>query len=118
MHRPWTEADENILVHADLAIPIGIVATELITDSVKYAFPPPKCGTIRVEARRRKSGRVELTIADDGVGMQGSREGSLGYGLVETLVRQIGGTMKVATDRGVAVSILFPHSEPAAGAMA
>lgn len=112
------ESDENILVHADIAIPLGIVATELITNSVKYAFPPPKCGTIRVEARRQEPGRVELTIADDGVGMQGSREGSLGYGLVETLVRQIGGTMKVAADRGVAVSILFPHPEPAAGCVA
>jgi len=108
-----TEADEGILVHADVAIPLGIVATELITNAVKYAFPPPACGTIRVEARCPEAGVVEVKISDDGIGMSGSREGSLGHGLVETLVRQICGTMEVGKGRGVAVTILFPHPEAA-----
>ncbi|HET9426723.1 MAG TPA: histidine kinase dimerization/phosphoacceptor domain -containing protein [Allosphingosinicella sp.] len=111
-----TESDPDIFIHADIAIPLGIVATELITNAVKYAFPHPECGTIRVEARRRDKGRVELVISDDGVGMQSVREGSLGYGLVETLVRQVGGTLDVGAGPGVIVSILFPHPEPVAQA--
>ncbi len=106
--------EANILVAADVAIPLGIIATELITNAVKYAFPPPACGTIRAEARRVDPERVELRVLDDGQGMSGSREGSLGFGLVETLVRQIGGEMNVQGQPGVAVTIVFPvASRPA-----
>jgi PAS domain S-box-containing protein len=101
-----SEADEEIRVHADVAIPLGIIATELITNAVKYAFPPPACGSILVGAAR-SGDEVELVIADDGQGMTGSRDGSLGYGLVEALVRQIGGTMRVESDGGVRVAIGF-----------
>ncbi len=114
---PMTERDDsvtlecgveaNILVAADVAIPLGIIATELITNAVKYAFPPPACGTIRAEARRVDPERVELRVFDDGQGMSGSREGSLGYGLVETLVRQIGGEMNVQGRPGVTVTVVF-----------
>lgn len=111
-----SDADEDILVHAHQAIPLGIVVTELITNAVKYAFPPPVCGTIRVEARRCGEAEVELVVADDGVGMAGEvREGSLGFGLVETLVRQIGATLAVRSGEGVAVAIRFPRSEQAPG---
>jgi PAS domain S-box-containing protein len=105
-------AEEDILVHADTAIPLGIVATELITNAVKYAFPPPACGTIRVAAARSSAERVELSISDDGRGMAAAREGSLGYGLVEALVRQIGGEMSVAGEGGVRVRIDFPCPRP------
>lgn len=109
-----SEVDPDIVVHADIAIPLGIVATELITNAVKYAFPPPACGTVRVEAVRADADRVELSIGDDGKGMGGSREGSLGYGLVEALVRQIRGEMTIESEGGVRVAILFSCPAPAA----
>jgi two-component sensor histidine kinase len=102
-----SEADADILVHADAAIPLGIIATELITNSVKYAFPPPSCGTIRVEARRLDGEQVAIEISDDGQGMSEPREGSLGYGLVDALVRQIRGEMTVESKDGVRVKIVF-----------
>lgn len=112
-----SQADADILVHADTAIPLGIIATELITNSVKYAFPPPSCGTIRVGARRVDGETVEIAITDDGQGMQERREGSLGYGLVEALVRQIRGEMKVESEGGVDVRIVFASPEaPSAAA--
>src|SRR5215212_1933751 len=40
------KVEDGILVHADTAVPLGIVLTELITNAVKYAFPSPKSGTI------------------------------------------------------------------------
>ena len=108
-----SEVDPDIVVHADVAIPLGIVATELITNAVKHAFPPPACGTVRVEAVRADPYRVELSIGDDGKGMGGSREGSLSYGLVEALVRQIRGELIVENDGGVRVAILFSCPAPA-----
>lgn len=106
-----SEIDPGIMIHADIAIPLGIVATELVTNAVKYAFPPPACGTIAVRASRPEADRIELIISDDGKGMTAPREGSLGYGLVEALVRQIRGDLKIRGDAGVEVAIAFPAPE-------
>ncbi len=105
------DCEETILLHADVAIPLGIIATELVTNAVKYAFPSPLCGTITVGARRLGNLEVEFSVKDDGRGMSTSREGSLGYNLVRTLVRKIAGEMRVESSPGVAVSIAFTGSE-------
>lgn len=116
--RPITEDDgrvgfevnveRNILVEADAAFALGIVVTELITNAVKYAFPPPRSGTIFAQARRGEPDRLEVSIKDDGIGMASFREGSLGYGLVRSLVQQINGTIAVQSDPGLAVTVSFP----------
>ncbi len=77
--------DDTILIDAEIAIPLGIIGTELITNAVKYAFPPPMCGTITVTARRVGGRAIEFAVKDDGRGMSASREGSLGYNLVDRL---------------------------------
>ena len=101
------EAAGGILISADTAFPLGIALTELITNAVKYAFPPPRSGTILVRAHRDQSGRVELTVQDDGIGMSDPREGSLGYGLVQSLVRQIRGDIAIESQNGLTVTISF-----------
>jgi PAS domain S-box-containing protein len=118
--RPMTQNDdrisllatieEAILVNAEMAVPLGIVLTELITNAVKYAFPAPRSGTILVHVRRGRPDWVEVLISDNGIGMSHLREGSLGYGLVRCLVEQIGGEIEVRSDAGVSVTISFPAS--------
>jgi PAS domain S-box-containing protein len=103
-------AEDGILVEADTAFALGILLTELITNAVKYAFPPPRSGTIFANAQRGEAGRVEVSIKDDGIGMASFREGSLGYGLVRSLVQQIDGTIAVQSDPGLAVTISFGAS--------
>ena len=104
-------AESGILVEADTAFALGIVLTELITNAVKYAFPPPRSGTIYAQARRGELGRLEVSIKDDGIGMASFREGSLGYGLVRSLVQQIEGTIAVQSDPGLAVTVSFPAAK-------
>jgi two-component sensor histidine kinase len=53
---------------------------------------------------------LEVSIKDDGIGMASFREGSLGYGLVRSLVEQIGGTIAVQSDAGLAVTVSFPDT--------
>lgn len=101
------KTEEDILVNADVAFPIGIILTELITNAVKYAFPEGRSGTILVQAKRSGPGQVEVTVRDNGVGMSDFREGSLGYGMVRALVKQIGGRIAVQGDAGVTVTICF-----------
>jgi PAS domain S-box-containing protein len=104
------DVEADILVEADTAFALGIVLTELITNAVKYAFPPPREGRILAQAHRGAPGRLEVTIRDDGIGMASFREGSLGYGLIRSLVEQIDGTIAVQSDPGLAVTISFPES--------
>ncbi len=116
--RPITEDDERIgfdvsaengiLVEADTAFALGIILTELVTNAVKYAFPPPRSGTIFARARRGDPGRLEVSIRDDGIGMASFCEGSLGYGLVRSLVQQIDGVIAVRSDPGLSVTVSFP----------
>jgi two-component sensor histidine kinase len=101
-------APRGIMIKADTAIPLGIVITELITNSLKYAFPPLRSGTIRAQAERREPGRIELIITDDGIGFSDLREGSLGIGLVRSLVKQFGGEIDIGSNSGVTVTITFP----------
>jgi two-component sensor histidine kinase len=103
-------AQRGIMIKADIAIPLGIVITELITNSLKYAFPAPRSGTITAQAERRQPGHVELTVADDGVGFSDLREGSLGIGLVRSLVKQISGQIDIRSNGGVTTTITFPAS--------
>ena len=100
-------AEEDILIAADAAFPLGIIVTELITNAVKYAFPPPGSGMILVQARRSAPGRVEVVVRDNGVGMSDYRDGSLGYGLVRALVKQMGGEILIQGDAGVTVTLTF-----------
>jgi PAS domain S-box-containing protein len=121
--RPLTQGDDRVLleaaledgivVDAETAVPLGIVLTELVTNAVKYAFPAPRSGTIRAEGRRLAEDRIEVVVHDDGVGFSTMREGSLGHGLVRSLVGQIGGEMEMTSDPGLTVRISFPDRSPA-----
>ena len=106
------KVEEGILVSADQAIPLGLAMTELVTNAVKYAFPSPRSGTILVRVYRPQSGRIALVIQDDGVGMAGIREGSLGFGLVRSLVEQLRGDIDIRSEGGVTVTISFPDLPP------
>jgi PAS domain S-box-containing protein len=108
------EAQQGIMLAADTAFPLGIVLTELVTNALKYAFPPPRRGSIVVGARRASEGRVEVLVRDDGVGMGAPRDGSLGYGLVRSLTKQMRGDLDVRGEGGVSVTITFPD-RPGAG---
>ena len=116
--RPITENDdrihmearveEGVLIEADAAVPLGIVLTELVTNAVKHAFPAPASGMIVVQLQRREPRHAELMIRDNGIGMLHHREGSLGYGLVRSLVQQINGDINIKSDAGLTVTISFP----------
>jgi two-component sensor histidine kinase len=101
-------ADAGLLLDADIAFPLGIVVTELITNALKYAFPGSRSGAVIAQAQRLGPAGVELVVQDDGVGMSKPREGTLGYGLVRSLVTQIGGDISVEGGAGVRVIITFP----------
>lgn len=103
-----TDLEDGITVSPDTAVPLGIVLSELITNALKYAFPDGRLGRLLAELRGRDDGMIEVVICDDGIGMVNAREGSLGYGIIRSLVRQIKGTIDIRSNDGLTVTMLFP----------
>ena len=91
---------DDIDLGSDQTTWISILVNELVTNALKHAFPSDRKGSIRV-ALRRLPGSIELTVEDDGVGMDGagrSKGTGLGRRLVETFVRQLKAKHDVSTD--------------------
>jgi two-component sensor histidine kinase len=82
-------------VSIDAAIPLGLIANELITNSLKFAFPGARTGVIRVEARPLPDHELQFRVADDGVGFPDGlvieQAASLGLRLVRMLTGQLDG---------------------------
>ena len=63
-----TKELDDIFVQIDTAIPCGLIANELITNSLKHAFPDGRRGTITLTLRLQGDREILLRIADDGIG--------------------------------------------------
>lgn len=100
-------ADE-LHIDPDHAVPMGLLANELSTNAVKYAFPTGH-GRIEIGFRRR-DGEVILTVQDDGTGISGNAEGSgMGTRFVGAFAKQLGGSVATASgDKGTTVTVRLP----------
>lgn len=99
----------DIHLEPDRAIPCGLIINELVTNSLRHAFTDRSPGTIWVSLRE-SGGQVSLTIRDDGVGFQGDdrvKSGSFGLTLVESLVRQLKGTLHMEGKEGSVITVMF-----------
>jgi two-component sensor histidine kinase len=97
-----------LTVGLDFAIPLGLIVTELVTNSLKHAFPDGK-GQVEVVLEQAENGQVKLVVADDGKGVGPEGVGaSLGATIVEGLVKQLGGTLTVKRENGVRSEISVP----------
>lgn len=75
----------------DTAIPIGLIFNELITNSLKYAFPDGRRGAIEIRLEPTAQGKLYLSVSDDGVGKSSASGTSFGSSLVETLSKKLKG---------------------------
>ena len=93
----------------DTALPLGLVANELVTNSLKHAFPGGRRGTIRIGLRPMPDGSVELVVEDDGIGFHGA-EGPLGIGLivVQSLAGQLDASWSIRDGHGTRARLVLP----------
>ncbi|MEL6557556.1 MAG: histidine kinase dimerization/phosphoacceptor domain -containing protein [Bacteroidota bacterium] len=96
---------EDIDLEIDTIIPIALIVNELITNSIKYAFPENMIGKISVTLKRM--GEVlRLEVADDGVGIDTGSEGtSFGMRLVKSLARKLKATVSTENSQGTKVQL-------------
>lgn len=71
---------DMIMLDVDTAIPVGIILNELITNALKYAFPDGEGGRLLV-ALKIENGRLNLRVADSGVGFSGETKGDFSFGM-------------------------------------
>ena len=106
---------EPIRLEIGRAIPAGLIVNELLTNTLRHAFPPGTKGTARVGLHARGEGNVELTVQDDGVGFPPGKDiasaTTVGLAIVRTLVEQMLGTLTLEGGRGTAVTIRFRLEE-------
>ncbi|MBT7617502.1 MAG: sensor histidine kinase [Calditrichaeota bacterium] len=93
------------------AYPLGLIINELISNSLKYAFPDEREGEISVSIQRRDR-ELEMIINDDGIGipdrLDWRNSKSLGLKLVQTLVEnQLDGTIDMESKNGTKFTIKF-----------
>ncbi len=102
---------EPVSFGLDTAIPLGFILTELVTNSIKHAFPQGEEGEIRISLRSLDDDEFELSVSDTGVGVppdvDPNNPRSLGLSLVNTFVNQLGGTLEVRTDKGTETRVRF-----------
>ncbi len=125
------DLEENIVFDMDIAVPLGIIVNELVSNSLKYAFPGKYNGEIKIILHREerdlisigekskcdspKSTNFVLSMSDNGVGIPEDIDletpDSLGLQLVISLVDQLDGTLELKRDNGTEFIVRFAVKE-------
>jgi two-component sensor histidine kinase len=84
---------EPMDVANSVAVHVGLIVNELVTNAFKYAYPDDRSGTVNVEIKAQENG-LAITVTDDGVGCPADVPSGLGTRLVRLLVQQRGGTFR------------------------
>jgi PAS domain S-box-containing protein len=92
----------KLLLEINIAISLGLILNELVSNSLKHAFNGRKDGEISVALLHEKRNTLELIVSDDGIGLPKdfdifNSEG-MGLELVESLVQQHNGSMDILRD--------------------
>jgi PAS domain S-box-containing protein len=105
---------DNIFLDIQRAIPCALILNELITNSLKYAFPEGHGGEVAVESHPLGDGTFQIVVKDNGVGIPDDVDirntKSLGLQIVSMLVDQLEGRMEVERKNGTTVKMAFKSS--------
>ena len=107
---------ESVPVLIDTAIPCGLIINEILSNTLKYAFPDNRKGNILVRLARSKDATITLEISDDGIGVPAEKDlrqsNTLGMQTIFGIAsHQLGARVDLKTDRGVAWRIQFSDNQ-------
>lgn len=105
---------DTLPVSLQTAIPLGLVINEIVTNSLKYAFPGDRGGKIILSTKIREEGGLTIEIGDNGKGLSESSDFSkpdtLGMYIIREIVDlQLLGSIEMFTDDGVKYLITIPN---------
>jgi PAS domain S-box-containing protein len=101
---------EDVELNMETAVPCGIIISEIVSNSLKHAFPKGNKGEIRISLKEHEN-TYELTISDDGIkfpeNLDFKNTDSLGLQLTNNLVGQIDGKIELNRGDGTEFKIIF-----------
>jgi two-component sensor histidine kinase len=102
---------QTVNIETRQAVPVALIVLEALTNALKHAFPAAGGGRIAI-ALRQQGDTVEITVADDGVGLAPQNGRRSGTRLSAVLADQIGGELRLeaGSGRGTVVHLRFPLS--------
>jgi two-component sensor histidine kinase len=102
---------ESLRLSIDTSMPCSLIINELVSNSLKYAFPDKRAGEIVVSIRMDDDCAYTLLVRDNGIGLPGNIEldkiNSMGLLLVRVLTEQLGGTIQISRHSGTEYIIRF-----------
>jgi PAS domain S-box-containing protein len=103
----------NVNLNLDTAITCGLLINELVSNSLKHAFPQQRSGKVSLQFTIDPEQQFRLVVQDDGIGLpedldiQSAR--SLGLRLIKALTRQLEGKLKITDQQGAIFQVTFPQ---------
>jgi len=106
---------ERIMLDLDTAIPLGLIANELISNCLKHAFDGESRAVVQIIFQTVGDRRFQFLVQDNGRGLPDGfdpdKTSSLGVRLVKVLSEQIKGTARFESDGGTKIAVTFSHPE-------
>ncbi|MGL6282783.1 MAG: histidine kinase dimerization/phosphoacceptor domain -containing protein, partial [Microcoleaceae cyanobacterium] len=101
---------DHIFLNVDIALPCGLIVSELVSNALKYAFPHAEQGNISLSLREDENMCI-LQVQDNGIGLppnvESKKQQSLGLQLVNNLSEQLQGQLLVENQAGVLYRLIF-----------
>ena len=120
---PGVELKMNVIyapASINVAMPVGLLVNEMMTNAFKYAFAGRDGGAVTLECRYEADGHFQIVIADDGVGMRPGavwpERGKLGALILQTLrenTAQMSFEIDSAPGTGTRMTLFFVHRSAA-----
>lgn len=99
-------------LNIETCLSCGLIITELVSNSLKYAFPSGNIGKINISFFCLSPHTYTLIVSDNGIGLPTNlrleQVSSLGLKLVKSFTRQLGGNLQVNSENGTEFIIIFP----------
>lgn len=102
---------DSVLCDIAVAIPLGLITNEILTNAYKHAFPDNK-GKIEIRLKEQNK-QIQFSIKDDGRGLpdKKSNSDSLGMTLIDALCEQVDAKYSFTNDHGLLFEMKFALSE-------
>ena len=102
---------KDTVISIDLAIPLGLILTEVINNTIQYGFPNGESGNFTLESWE-DNGECVVIMQDDGIGLPEdldiNNSETLGLTIIKSLTQELEGTFEMVSDNGTKVIITFP----------
>lgn len=106
---------EKVSWDIDMAIACGLLLNELITNSLKHAFPDNRAGEIFIILKQENDTEVKMVVGDNGVGIPGSMDvnkvTTLGLRLIRLMAMQLEAKMEIDVTNGTCYTFTFASQE-------